>query len=69
MLEGGGPSAGHRENIRSRGSGKLKTTLIFASLFAGENADDNQFRGKTTGCRRVRSCVVATYGMNRLKIG
>ena len=58
MLEGGGPSAGNRENNRSRGSGSLKTTLIFAFLFAGKNAD-NQFSGKRTGCRRVRSRVVA----------
>ena len=68
MLEGGGPSAGNRENNRSRGSGSLKTTLIFAFLFAGKNAD-NQFSGKRTGFRRVRSRVVATYGMTRLKIG
>ena len=66
-LEGGGPSAGNRENNRNMGSGSLNTNLILALLFAGNNAD-SQFSGKRTGCRRLRSRVVATYGMIRLKI-
>jgi hypothetical protein len=69
VLEGGGPDAGKRNKKRRRGgSGSLKTTLSLALLFAGENAEI-QFSVKRTGCRRLRSRMLATYVVTTVKIG